>query len=152
MIAPQTPMEIALSEAQAAASRGEVPVGAVITDAVGKVIAKASNRVEAENNPARHAEMLVLATASAALGTRYLAEHTLTVTLEPCAMCAGAIAAYRVKKLVFAAYDAKSGAIDHGPRIFNHTTTHHKPEIIGGVGEQAAAEMLRAFFAGKRGA
>ncbi|MDE8348457.1 MAG: nucleoside deaminase [Acidocella sp.] len=147
----QTPMQIALAEAQAAAARGEVPVGAVITDATGNVIAKAGNRVEAANNPAQHAEMLVLTAASAALGTRYLAEHTLTVTLEPCAMCAGAIAAYRIKKLVFAAYDAKSGAIDHGPRIFTHTTTHHKPEIIGGMGEQAAAEMLQAFFAARRG-
>ena len=144
-------MEIALTEAQAAAARGEVPVGAVITDAAGRVIAQAGNMVEAHNNPAQHAEMLVLAAASAALGTRYLSEHTITVTLEPCAMCAGAIAAYRVKKLIFAAYDAKSGAVDHGPRIFAHNTTHHKPEIIGGVGEQAASEMLRAFFAERRG-
>jgi tRNA(Arg) A34 adenosine deaminase TadA len=144
-------MERALQEARAAAARGEVPVGAALTGPDGVVIAAAGNEVEARQNPAAHAEMLVLQAARAALGQRYLTDCTLTVTLEPCALCAGAIAAFRVGKLIFAAYDPKSGAVEHGPRIFSHPTTHHKPEIIGGVREAEASELLRAFFAGLRG-
>jgi len=144
-------MERALQEARAAAARGEVPVGAVITGPDGTVIAAAGNQVELAQNPAAHAEMLVLDAARLALGRRYLTDCTLTVTLEPCVMCAGAIAAFRVKKLVFGAYDTKSGAVEHGPRVFSHATTHHKPEIVGGVREAEANELLRAFFAGLRG-
>jgi tRNA(Arg) A34 adenosine deaminase TadA len=144
-------MERALQEARAAAARGEVPVGAALTGPDGVVIAAAGNEVEARQNPAAHAEMLVLQAARAALGQRYLTDCTLTVTLEPCALCAGAIAAFRVGKLIFGAYDPKSGAVEHGPRIFSHPTTHHKPEIIGGVREAEANELLRAFFAGLRG-
>jgi tRNA(Arg) A34 adenosine deaminase TadA len=143
-------MERALQEARAAAARGEVPVGAVVTGPDGAMIAAAGNEVEAAGNPAAHAEMLALEAARLALGRRYLTDCTLTVTLEPCAMCAGAIAAFRVGKLVFGAYDPKSGAVEHGPRIFTHATTHHKPEIIGGVREAQANELLRAFFAGLR--
>ena len=144
-------MERALQQARAAAARGEVPVGAVVTGPDGAVIAAAGNGVEAAQNPAAHAEMLVLEAARAALGRRYLTDCTLTVTLEPCAMCAGAIAALRVGKLIFGAYDPKSGAVEHGPRIFSHPTTHHKPEVIGGVREDEANALLRTFFAGLRG-
>jgi tRNA(Arg) A34 adenosine deaminase TadA len=144
-------MERALQEARAAAARGEVPVGAVVTDATGAEIAAAGNQVEATGNPAAHAEMLALEAARAALGARYLADCTLTVTLEPCAMCAGAIAAFRIKKLVFGAYDPKSGAVEHGPCVFSHATTHHKPEVVGGVREDEANRLLKAFFTGLRG-
>jgi len=139
-------MERALQEARAAAARGEVPVGAVITGPDGTVIAAAGNQVEAEKNPVAHAEMLVLQAARTALGRRFLSDCTLTVTLEPCAMCAGAIAAFRIKTLIFGAYDPKSGAVDHGPRIFSHPTTHHKPEVVGGVREAEASALLRTFF------
>jgi tRNA(Arg) A34 adenosine deaminase TadA len=141
------PMDLALNEARAAAERGEVPVGAVLTDPAGIVWAARGNEVELLENPAAHAEFLVLQQASAARGTKYLSDCTLTVTLEPCAMCAGAIAAFRVKKLIFAAYDPKSGAIEHGPKTFSHATTHHKPEIIGGVRESESESLLKTFFA-----
>ncbi|OYV45021.1 MAG: tRNA-specific adenosine deaminase [Acidocella sp. 20-57-95] len=144
-------MEIALREAKDAAARGEVPVGAVVTDAAGNVLAVAGNEVEAGGDASAHAEMLALRRAAKALGTKYMLDCTLSVTLEPCAMCAGAIAAFRVKRLVFGAYDAKSGAVEHGARVFMQATTHHKPEVIGGVEEVAAGEMLRAFFEGRRG-
>jgi tRNA(Arg) A34 adenosine deaminase TadA len=145
-------MDHALNEARSAAAAGEIPVGAVITDASGNIIAAARNHTEAEQNPAAHAEMLALRAANAARGTKYLADCTLTVTLEPCAMCAGAIAAFRVQKLVFGAYDPKSGAVEHGPRIFTHATTHHKPEIIGGVRDSDCSALLANFFAGLRNA
>lgn len=143
-------MEIALSEAKEAAARGEVPVGAVVTDGAGKVLAVAGNEVEAGGDASAHAEMIVLRRAARALGSKYLLDCTLSVTLEPCAMCAGAIAAFRVKKLVFGAYDAKSGAVEHGPRVFAAATTHHKPEVVGGVEEVRAGALLKAFFAGRR--
>ncbi len=144
-------MQQALDEARRAAERGEVPVGAVVTDAAGGVIAAAGNRVEADGDPSAHAEMLALRAAGAG-GHRYLADCTLTVTLEPCAMCAGAIAAYRVGRLVFGAYDPKSGAVEHGPRVFTQPTTHHRPEIIGGVRDSECGALLREFFAGLRDA
>lgn len=140
-------MDLALGEARTAGERGEVPVGAVLVDAAGTIWAARGNEVELLENPAAHAEFVVLQQAAAARGARYLSDCTLFVTLEPCAMCAGAIAAFRVKKLVFAAYDAKSGAVEHGPRVFSHATTHHKPEIIGGVRELEAEGLLRDFFA-----
>jgi tRNA(adenine34) deaminase len=145
-----TPMELALDEARQAAARGEIPVGAVVTDAAGMVLAAAGNRTEAARNPVLHAEMAVLQAAAAARGEKFLADCTLTVTLEPCAMCAGAIAAFRIKKLVFGAYDPKSGGVEHGPRVFAHATTHHKPEIIGGVRDSDCSALLTAFFAGLR--
>ena len=143
-------MEQALDEARRAGARGEVPVGAVVTDAAGTVIAAAGNRVKADDDPSAHAELLVLR--AAANGRRYLTDCTLTVTLEPCAMCAGAIAAYRVGRLVFGAYDPKSGAVEHGPRLFTQPTTHHRPEIIGGVRDSECGALLREFFAGLRDA
>jgi tRNA(Arg) A34 adenosine deaminase TadA len=148
----QNPMDIALEEARRAAAAGEVPVGAVLTDAAGVVLAVAGNRTEAKEDPAAHAEMLVLAQARAARGGKYLADCTLTVTLEPCAMCAGAIAAFRVKKVVFGAYDPKTGAVEHGPRVFSHATTHHKPEVIGGVRDSDCSALLKEFFARFRNA
>lgn len=147
-----SPMQIALDEACRAAALGEVPVGAVVTDAQGAVLAVAANQVEAEQNPFLHAEFLALSAARAARGRKYLADCTLTVTLEPCAFCAAAIAALRVGRLVFGAYDPKTGAVEHGPRLFSQPTTHHRPEVIGGVREQESAALLKAFFEAKRDA
>jgi tRNA(Arg) A34 adenosine deaminase TadA len=144
------PMDLALALARAAAARSEIPVGAVITDATGAILSARGNEVELLQNPTAHAEFLALQQAATARGSKYLSDCTLTVSLEPCALCAGAIAAYRVKKLVFAAYDPKSGAIDHGPRIFSHPTTHHKPEIIGGLRESESRSLLKTFFADLR--
>jgi tRNA(adenine34) deaminase len=129
----------------------EVPVGAIVS-INNKIIATAHNQVEETQNPTAHAEFLALTAAAQARGSKYLENCTLTVTLEPCVFCAGAIAAFRVQKLIFGAYDPKSGAIEHGPRVFSHPTTHHKPEIIGGVQETACRELLENFFKTKRNA
>ena len=145
-------MATALRLACEAAEAGEVPVGAVLSNDDGVVLAVARNHVEAEQNPAAHAEMLALAQGWALRGQKYLSDCTLTVTLEPCVFCAGAISLFRVKKLVFGAYDPKTGAVEHGPRVFTHATTHHKPEVIGGVREAECSALLRAFFAGRRDA
>jgi tRNA(Arg) A34 adenosine deaminase TadA len=145
-----SPMEIALEEARAAAARGEVPVGAVVTDATGAVLARAGNAVEARGDPSAHAEMLALRQAASRLGDKLLPGATLWVTLEPCAMCAAAASFFRVKRLVFGAYDPKGGAVEHGPRFFAQPTCHHAPEIVGGVREGEAAALLRDFFAGLR--
>jgi tRNA(adenine34) deaminase len=139
-------MQQALEQAKAAGSRGEVPVGAVVTDATGAVIAAAGNAVEAGQDASAHAEMLALRQAAAKLGAKFLADCTLTVTLEPCAMCAGAISQFRPARLVFGAYDPKSGGVEHGPRIFAQPTTHYRPEIIGGVRETECAALLKEFF------
>ncbi|WP_298225638.1 nucleoside deaminase [Acidocella sp.] len=147
-----SPMEMALNEARRAALAGEVPVGAVVTDGVGVVLAIAGNQVEAGQNPTLHAEYLALAAARTVRGGKYLADCTLTVTLEPCAFCAAAIAAFRVGRVVFGAYDPKTGAVEHGPRLFAQPTTHHKPEVIGGVREQESTALLREFFKAKRDA
>jgi tRNA(Arg) A34 adenosine deaminase TadA len=147
-----SPMDKAIELAREAGLRGEVPVGAVLSDAAGRIVAVAANQVEAARDAGAHAEILVLRAGSGALGAKFLADCTLTVTLEPCAMCAGAIAAYRVKKLIFGAYDPKSGAVDHGPRLFAQATTHHKPEIIGGVRDGECGQLLKTFFAGLRDA
>ena len=143
-------MRAAMAEAEAAAARGEVPVGAVITDAGGRIIAAAGNRVEERRDPAAHAEMLALKQAANHYGRKFLADCVVTVTLEPCPMCAAAIGLYRVRRLVFGAYDPKSGGVDHGPRIFEQNTCHHRPEIIGGVAEAANAALLRQFFESRR--
>jgi tRNA(adenine34) deaminase len=145
-------MEQALTAARTAAVRGEVPVGAVVTDAAGNVIGTSGNQVEADKNPAAHAEMLALRQAAKARGEKFLSDCTLTVTLEPCAMCAGAIAAYRVQKLVFGAYDPKGGAVEHGPKIFTQPTTTWRPEIIGGVRDSECGALLKTFFTGLRDA
>ncbi len=147
---PSAPMEIALAEARAAAARGEVPVGAVVTDAAGAVLAAAGNEVEARRDPSAHAEMLALRDAAAARGVKLLPDATLWVTLEPCAMCAAAASLFRVKRVVFGAYDPKGGGVEHGARVFAHPTCHHAPEVVGGIREGEAAALLRGFFAGLR--
>ncbi|MEM9045534.1 MAG: nucleoside deaminase [Pseudomonadota bacterium] len=143
-------MQAALDEAEAAARRGETPVGAVLVRA-GKIIATDGNRVRALNDPTAHAEILVLRAAAAALGTERLLDCDLYVTLEPCAMCAGAISLARIRRLYYAAPDPKGGGVDHGPRFFTQPTCHHAPEVISGLEEAAAARLLRQFFQGLRG-
>ncbi len=150
MTPPTSPMALALAEAEAAATRGEVPVGAVLVDREGRVLAAAGNRVETDRDPTAHAEMLVLRAGAARLGIKHLADCDLYVTLEPCAMCAAAIGFARLRRLYFGAYDPKSGAVEHGPRLFEQPTTHHQPEIYGGIEERAAGELLRAFFRDRR--
>jgi tRNA(Arg) A34 adenosine deaminase TadA len=145
-----SPMQIALEEARAAAARGEVPVGAVVTDAAGRVLARAGNEVEARRDPSAHAEMLALRAAAQAAGEKVLPEATLWVTLEPCPMCAQAASFFRVRRLVFGAYDPKGGGVEHGPRLYAQPTCHHAPEVIGGVREGEAAALLRAFFRDRR--
>jgi len=150
MTAHPSPMKLALAEAAAAAVRGDVPIGAVLVDGEGRVLAAAGNRVEADHDPTAHAEMLVLRRGAAQLGAARLAECDLYVTLEPCAMCAAAIALARLRRLYFGAYDPKGGAVEHGPRLFDQPTTHHQPEIYGGIEERRAAELLRDFFRSRR--
>ncbi len=150
MTANRSPMALALAEAEAAGARGEVPVGAVLVDGEGRPIAAGGNRVEADHDPTAHAEMLVLRAGAARLGAKHLAECDLYVTLEPCAMCAGAIALARLRRLYFAAYDPKRGAVEHGPRLFDQPTTHHRPEVYGGIEEARAGELLRGFFRDRR--
>ncbi|WP_207539234.1 nucleoside deaminase [Sabulicella rubraurantiaca] len=143
-------MDLALEEARDAARRGEVPVGAVVSDARGRVLARAGNRVEEWRDPAAHAEMLALREAARALGDKHLLGCTLTVTLEPCPMCAAASSLFRVRRVVFGAYDPKSGGVEHGARVFAHPQCHHVPEVVGGVREAENAALLREFFAGLR--
>ena len=143
-------MQAALAEAQVAAACGEVPVGAVLTDGEGRVIAAAGNRVEADRDPTAHAEMLVLRAGAAALGVKRLESCDLYATLEPCPMCAAAIGHARIRRLYFAAYDPKGGGVEHGPRIFDQPTANHRPEIYGGIGERQAGALLRKFFRERR--
>ena len=143
-------MALALAEAEAAAARGEVPVGAVLVDGAGDVLAAAGNRVEHDRDPTAHAEMLVLRAGAARLGTARLVECDLWVTLEPCAMCAAAIALARIRRLYFGAWDPKGGAVEHGPRLFGQPTIHHRPEVYGGIEEHRAAALLRDFFSTRR--
>jgi tRNA(adenine34) deaminase len=143
------PMRLALDAARQAATNGEVPVGAVVTRD-GQVVAVAANRMRAVGDPTAHAEMEAIRTALAALGTGRLDGCDLWVTLEPCAMCAGAIAHARIDRLYYAAGDEKGGAVAHGPRFFTQPTCHHRPEIYPGLAEQESAGMLRDFFAGRR--
>ena len=143
------PMRAALDAAQDAAAAGEVPVGAVVTRG-GDVIAVAANAPRALNDPTAHAEILAIRAAAATLGTDRLEDCDLWVTLEPCAMCAGAIAHARIARVYYGAEDAKGGAIAHGPRFFTQPTCHHRPEIYSGIGEDEAAALLRTFFAKRR--
>jgi tRNA(adenine34) deaminase len=143
------PMRLALDEARAAALAGEVPVGAVVTRG-GEVIASGRNDMRSSHDPTAHAEMVAIRAAADALGSSRLDQCDLWVTLEPCAMCAGAIALARIGRLYFAAPDPKGGGVLHGPRLFSQPTCHHAPEIYGGIGEGEAAEMLRAFFQERR--
>ncbi len=139
-------MDIALGEARAAAERGEVPVGAVIVKD-GVILAQAGNRVRGDNDPTAHAEMLAIRLACASLGDDRLAGADLYVTLEPCAMCAGAISAARIARLYYGASDTKSGGVAGGARVFSHAQCHHKPEVYDGIGAEQAEELLVGFFA-----
>ena len=143
------PMRLALDRAREAAAAGEVPVGAVVTRD-GEVIAATANAMRSGSDPTAHAEMVALREAARVLGTSRLDACDLWVTLEPCAMCAGAIALARIGRLYFAAPDPKGGAVLHGPRLFSQPTCHHAPEVYGGIGESEAAEMLRDFFRERR--
>ena len=143
------PMRRALDLAAEAADAGEVPVGAVITRG-GEVIAEARNAMRGSLDPTAHAEMVAIRRAAQALGQPRLDGCTLWVTLEPCAMCAAAIALARVEALRFAAEDPKGGGVMHGPRFFGQPTCHHRPDVLGAIGEDEAAEQLRAFFRNKR--
>jgi tRNA(adenine34) deaminase len=144
------PMELALRAAREAAARGEVPVGAVVTGPDGAVLAIAGNRVEQACDAAAHAEMLALREAGAALGSPRLPGCDLWVTLEPCPMCATAAGLFRIRRIQFGAYDPKGGGIEHGPRVFETAGNLHRPELIGGVREQEAVALLRAFFVARR--
>jgi tRNA(adenine34) deaminase len=143
-------MEAALAEARAAAARGEVPVGAVVIGPGGEILARAGNEVEARHDPTAHAELLALRAASARRGAPRLPDCDLVVTLEPCPMCAQAASFFRVRRLVFGAYDPKGGGVEHGARVFDAASCHHRPELIGGVRESDAAALLRGFFGERR--
>lgn len=142
-------MPQAIAEACAAAARGEVPVGAIIVRD-GRVLAIAGNRVEELGDPTAHAEMLAIRAAVAVLGDKWLEGCDLYVSLEPCPMCAAAISLARLRRVYFAAYDPKGGGVEHGARVFDHPTCHHRPEVYGGIRESEAAELLRAFFKERR--
>ena len=130
---------------------GEVPIGAVLVDGIGGApLAQDHNRVEALRDPTAHAEMLVISAAARRLGLKRLAQADLYVTLEPCAMCAAAISLARLRRLYYGAYDPKGGGVDHGARIFEQATTHHRPEVIGGLDEARCAALLEEFFAALR--
>jgi tRNA(adenine34) deaminase len=139
-------MQAARVEARAAAGRGEVPVGAVVLDAEGVVLAAAGNRVEADQDASAHAELLALRAAAQARGTTRLADCILVVTLEPCPMCAAAAALFRVRRVVFGAYDPKGGGVEHGPRVYDRPGSLHRPDVIGGVSEAECGALLRGFF------
>jgi tRNA(adenine34) deaminase len=143
-------MLTALAEAEAAAARGEVPVGAVVVDANGAVLARAGNRTRELADPTAHAEMLAIRAACQALGSERLGDADLYVTLEPCPMCAAAISFARLRRLYFAASDPKGGGVEHGPRMFSQPTCHHAPEIYGGIEELRAGALLREFFERRR--
>ena len=139
-------MHIALDEARAAAARGEIPVGAVVIDANGQVVAQAGNRTRELSDPSAHAEILVIREACLRLGQERLADHDLYVTLEPCSMCAGLIAAARLRRLYYGATDEKSGGVGQGPRVFSHPQSHHSPEIFDGIDGAECAALLTIFF------
>jgi len=144
-------MDIAIEEAERAALRGEVPVGAVVVSRMGDVIARAGNRTREINDPTAHAEMLAIRSACKALGQERLTGCDLYVTLEPCAMCATAISHARIARLYYGASDPKSGGVAQGARVFDHAQCHHVPEVYDGIGEGKCAEVLKAFFEGLRG-
>jgi tRNA(adenine34) deaminase len=143
-------MNQALDQARIAARRGEVPVGAVIVDPNGWVVAVAGNRTRELNDPSAHAEMQVIRAACSAAGSERLVDYDLYVTLEPCAMCAGVIAAARISRLYYGASDPKSGGVAHGAKVFSHPQAHHVPEIYDGIAGDEASDLLRKFFASRR--
>ncbi|RVV98598.1 nucleoside deaminase [Mesobaculum littorinae] len=144
-------MDLALSQARAAAARGEVPVGAVVVAPDGRVLAAEGNRGRERADPTAHAEMLAIRAACAALGSERLTGCALYVTLEPCPMCAAAIGAARIARLYYGAADPKSGGVAQGPRIFGHPQSHHVPEVYDGLAAEDCAALLRRFFAERRG-
>ena len=139
-------MDLALAQAREAARLGEVPVGAVIVDTQGLILAQAGNRIRTLDDPTAHAEILAIRVACARMSNERLTGCALYVTLEPCAMCAAAISFARIQRLYFGAGDPKGGAVEHGPRFFGQPTCHHAPEVYGGIGEKAASALLKAFF------
>lgn len=143
-------MALALQEARAAADRGEVPVGAVVVSADGRVLAQAGNRTRQDHDPSAHAEMLAIRAACKALGAERLPGCDLYVTLEPCPMCASMISQARIGRVYFGASDPKSGGVLHGPRVFTHPQSHHVPEVYDGIAAEDCAHLLRDFFATKR--
>jgi tRNA(Arg) A34 adenosine deaminase TadA len=143
-------MNMALEEAAKALERGEVPIGAVIVENFGNIVARAGNETRARLDPSAHAEVLAIREACTVLKTERLVNCDMYVTLEPCAMCASLIANARIRRIYFAASDPKSGGIQQGARIFDRKQTHHVPEIYSGIGEEKAAELLRNFFSKKR--
>ena len=143
------PMQLALAEAAAAAARGEVPVGAILVRD-GAILAAAGNETRRRDDPTAHAEMLVIRAAAAQGGSQRLVGADLYVTLEPCPMCAQAIAFARLRRLYYGAADPKGGGVDNGPRIFAQPSCHHRPEIYGGIAEREAGDLLRAFFQERR--
>ncbi|WP_227270597.1 nucleoside deaminase [Roseobacter weihaiensis] len=145
-----THMEAALSEARAAAKRGEVPVGAVVVDPAGVVVAAAGNRTRADNDPTAHAEILAIRSACRAAGSERLIGYALYVTLEPCAMCAAAIAAARIDRLYYGASDPKSGGVAQGARVFSHPQCHHVPQVFDGIAAAESEAMLKGFFTARR--
>lgn len=147
---PETAMEAALAEALDAASRGEVPVGAVLVDEGGAIVARAGNRTRELNDPSAHAEMLVIREACLAAVSERLPGYDLYVTLEPCAMCAAVISFARIRRLYFGAEDEKGGGVVNGIRFFDHPTCHHAPEVYGGIDEQRSADVLKTFFRERR--
>ncbi len=146
----ESPMAQALAAAEAAARCGEVPVGAVLVDAGGTVIAAAGNRTRTDNDPTAHAEMVVIRAAAAARGAERLNDCDLYVTLEPCPMCAQAISFARLRRLYYGAADPKGGGVENGARIFAQSTCHHAPEIYGGLEESRAGALLKQFFKDRR--
>jgi len=141
---------MALEEARKARLRGEVPVGAILRDAEGRVLAADGNRTEELNDASAHAEMLVLRAAAKLRGSARLPDCEIIVTLEPCPMCAAAMSAFRLKRVIFGAYDPKGGGIEHGPQLYRAPGSHFRPEVIGGVREQETAQILKDFFAALR--
>ncbi len=147
----QDNMELAFRQAEAASHREEVPIGAVLVDsATGHVLAADHNRVEELHDPTAHAEMLVIRAVAMGRQEKRLTFADLYVTLEPCPMCAAAISFARLRRLIFAARDPKGGGVEHGPRIFSHSTCHHRPQIFGGLEEERSARLLKNFFKRKR--
>ena len=143
-------MSAALEQARLAGERGEVPVGAVIIAPDGRIVATAGNRTRELNDPTAHAEILALRAACADAASERLPDHDLYVTLEPCAMCAAALAAARIRRVYFGAADPKSGGVAHGARVFTHPQTHHKPDVYDGIAAKECETLLLEFFADKR--
>jgi len=143
-------MARALAQARSAAERGEVPIGAVIVGPDGEVLAEAGNRTEGDRDPTAHAELLAIRAAATRLGAPRLVDCDLHVTLEPCPMCAQAISFARLRRLYYGAADPKGGGVEHGPRIFNQPTCHHRPDVYAGIAEGEAGELLRDFFKARR--